>query len=251
MGELYEELAPYYHLIFQDWSASIARQAGQLSQIIAARWPKPGRVLDVACGIGTQALGLAALGYRVVGSDLSAGAVARARQEAQRRGLSIELSVCDMRDAHRHHGNGFRVILCCDNSLPHLLTDRDLLTALRQFFACLAMGGGCVISVRDYALEPRGQNLVKPYGVCIEGGSRYLMFQVWDFDGEYYDLKFFVVEENLATGAAVTRVMRSRYYAVSTDKLCELMRQAGFGNVARLDDVFYQPVLVGTKLEAG
>ena len=32
-------------------------------------------ILDVACGIGTQTLGLAALGHRVTASDLSAGAV--------------------------------------------------------------------------------------------------------------------------------------------------------------------------------
>jgi hypothetical protein len=41
--------------------------------------------------------------------------------------------------------------------------------------------------------------------------------------------------------------MRSRGYAISTVRLCELMREAGFGNVKRLDGVFYQPVLVGTK----
>jgi 2-polyprenyl-3-methyl-5-hydroxy-6-metoxy-1,4-benzoquinol methylase len=35
-------------------------------------------VLDCACGIGTQSLGLAKLGYHVTGSDLSADAVRRA-----------------------------------------------------------------------------------------------------------------------------------------------------------------------------
>lgn len=41
--------------------------------------------------------------------------------------------------------------------------------------------------------------------------------------------------------------MRSRYYAVSTGKLLALMQRAGFENVRRLDEVFYQPVLVGTR----
>jgi tRNA/tmRNA/rRNA uracil-C5-methylase (TrmA/RlmC/RlmD family) len=35
-------------------------------------------VLDCACGIGTQALGLALRGHRVVGTDVSARAVVRA-----------------------------------------------------------------------------------------------------------------------------------------------------------------------------
>lgn len=74
-----------------------------------------------------------------------------------------------------------------------------------------------------------------------------MLFQTWDFEGEYYDLGFFVVEEEMATKQVKTRVMRSMYYAVSTERLCELMREAGFENVKRLDGAFYQPILLGTK----
>jgi len=42
--------------------------------------------------------------------------------------------------------------------------------------------------------------------------------------------------------------MRSRYYAISPCKVLTLMEEAGFAAVKRLDDVFYQPVLIGTKL---
>jgi hypothetical protein len=41
--------------------------------------------------------------------------------------------------------------------------------------------------------------------------------------------------------------MRSRYYAIGTDRLLDLMRRAGFSAVERLDDRFYQPVLVGDR----
>ena len=41
--------------------------------------------------------------------------------------------------------------------------------------------------------------------------------------------------------------MRSRYYAISPKKLLGLMDDAGFAAVKRLDDVFYHPVLIGTK----
>lgn len=57
----------------------------------------------------------------------------------------------------------------------------------------------------------------------------------------------FVIEEDLSSEAIQTHAMRPRYYAVSTDKLLALMREAGSQKVARLDEVFYQPVLVGTK----
>src|SRR6266542_201436 len=82
----YDQLAPFYHLIFPDWEASIQRQAAAVDAIVRQRWGEARLdILDVACGIGTQALGLAALGHRVTGSDLSAAAIERARREAKGR----------------------------------------------------------------------------------------------------------------------------------------------------------------------
>ena len=247
LADFYDRLAPFYHLIYPDWNASIQRQGEQLGALIEARWPGRRKLLDVSCGIGTQAIALALRGYQVTGSDLSVSAVERARREAAARGLAIDWSVGDMRRAHAHHGTGFELVVSCDNSLPHLLTDADLLLALREMRACLAVGGGCVVTVRDYEREARGRNLVKPYGVRIENGTRTLLFQVWDFDGDQYDLSFFFVAEDLASGAVSTQLLRSRYHAVSTGRLCELMVEAGFDAVRRIDRAFYQPVLVGTR----
>jgi 2-polyprenyl-3-methyl-5-hydroxy-6-metoxy-1,4-benzoquinol methylase len=53
--------------------------------------------LDCTCGIGTQALGLAALGYSVVGTDISTEAIRRARTEAETRGLNAQFRVADLR----------------------------------------------------------------------------------------------------------------------------------------------------------
>ena len=86
MPDFYDELAPLYHLIYQDWDASIRRQGEQLSALIKTEWPKSKRVLDVSCGIGTQAIALAQYGYCVTGSDISANAIERAEQEARARG---------------------------------------------------------------------------------------------------------------------------------------------------------------------
>jgi SAM-dependent methyltransferase len=243
----YDELAPFYHLIFPDWEASIRRQAEALDQVIRERWGD-GRlsILDVACGIGTQALGLAALGHRVTASDVSTGAVERARREAAARGLAVRCSVADMRQAAAHHGEQFDLVIACDNSVPHLLTDEDLLAVFGQLLACTRPGGGCLISVRDYDGEERAGVHVKPYGIRDEGGVRYLVWQVWEFHGPIYDLAMYFVEDRGGPNCT-TRVMRSQYYAVGTDKLMELMRQAGFAQVERLDGRFYQPILVGRR----
>ena len=68
----YDELAPLYHLVYENWEASVARQGTALASLIGEHWGTGARtVLDAAVGIGTQALGLLALGFQVTGSDLS------------------------------------------------------------------------------------------------------------------------------------------------------------------------------------
>jgi SAM-dependent methyltransferase len=58
--------------------------------------PKGGKALDIAMGTGRNALYLASLGFRVTGIDLSAVAVEKCRQKAERLGLPIEALVADL-----------------------------------------------------------------------------------------------------------------------------------------------------------
>lgn len=240
----YDALAPFYHLVYENWNESIERQSTALDALIRSLAPDRARtVLDLACGIGTQSLGLAAKGYRVTASDISPAAVERACREAEARGLDLAWSVADMRRAHDHHGGGFDVVLCADNALPHLLTDDEILGALREFYKCTRPDGLCLITVRDYAALERGGVQFRPYGVRTENGVRHLLFQVWEWRGDLYDFHFYITRD--LGDECKTWVMRSTYYAITIDRLAELMTQAGFHSVRRHDGAFFQPVLAG------
>jgi glycine/sarcosine N-methyltransferase len=81
----YDDLAPLYHLVYENWEATVARQGTALASLIGEEWGAGARsVLDAAIGIGTQALGLLALGFRVTGSDLSPVSVMRAQRRLPR-----------------------------------------------------------------------------------------------------------------------------------------------------------------------
>jgi SAM-dependent methyltransferase len=244
----YDNLAPLYHLVYPDWERSIESQSTALAGIIRGRWGESIRtILDVSCGIGTQAIGLARLGYEVTGSDLSPRAIERAVVEAQRRDLAIRFSVCDMRNAYSHHQKQFDLVISCDNSITHLLCDEEIRKALDELYQSTRPGGGCLLTVRNYDQEERGTGIIKPYGVRPSGESRYVIFQVWDFTGDIYDLAMYFVEDDGKSEISRAHVFRARYYAISPNRLLRLMEDAGFTHVERLDEGFYQPVLVGSR----
>lgn len=246
LADFYDRLAPFYHLVHADWPASIERQASQLDSVIRELWGESvTSVLDAACGIGTQAIGLAERGYRVTASDISPASLERARREAAQRSLEIEFGLADLRTLPASHPRRFDLVIACDNAIPHLLDDDQIRTAFRAMHACTAEGGGALISVRDYDPADGGTKVV-PYGLRIEGDRRYLVFQVWDFHGALYDLAMYFVEDR-GTSECTTHVMRSRYYAVPVARLVELMAEAGFQGVRRIDQRFFQPLIVGFK----
>ena len=242
----YDQMTPYYHLVYQDWAASLERQAIQLDKLIQENWGGTDQsILDVACGIGTQALGLAQHAYQVTASDLSALEVERAKTEAKKRGLDIAFSVADMRQAYEHHQSQFDVLIACDNAVPHLLSDKDILQAFSQFYQCLRPGGGLIISVRDYDKEQKTSQ-IKAEGLHLIDGVRHIMFQVWEFEGDIYELSMYLVKDDGQTSCQ-TQVMRAHYYAIGTKRLISLLQEAGFTKVKRLDDVYFQPVILATR----
>ncbi len=149
-AEEFYDLAGEYHLLFEDWWEA-AKGHGEIdARLLLDLGVHPGaRLLDCTCGIGTQALPLALRGYRVLGTDISAAAIARAQQEAGKRDIPVDFAVCDVRNVGRLVPARFEAAFACDNSLAHLLTEDDLLGALRSIRTCLVPGGVFLASLRD------------------------------------------------------------------------------------------------------
>ena len=247
--DMYDEIADVYHLVYEDWDAAITEQAASLDTIIREHLGAPPlSVLDVSCGIGTQSLGLAALGYDVTGSDPAARSVERARREAAARGLSIQFHVADMRACSTVHASGFDVVLSADNAVPHLLTDEDILEAFRAFRATVRPGGLALISVRDYRPdEDRTSPQLWPYGFRTDGEDRFFVVQTRDWDGDTYDVAMYFIREARGDRPAAVISGSSRYRAVTTDRLEELFTEASFHETRRLDGRFFSPVVLALR----
>ena len=241
----YNDLAPYYHLILEDWDGAVRWQAEVLDTLIA-RLVGPGskRILDATCGIGTQAIGLALKGHAVTASDLSRQAVARARQEAARLGAELEPAVADMRELDRQfEGRAFDLVVSLDNALPHLETDAELERALTGFRSLLEEGGLVLASIRDYdrLREERPEGLAPKVFRGNQGERRVSQVWRWSDDGSACDIEI-VLEQG-----GETRVFKGRYRALTRAELTRALEASGFAGIDWLtpeDSGYYQPIVV-------
>jgi SAM-dependent methyltransferase len=251
----YEELADYYHLIYEDWDRSIKRQAETLNRLLASELGgNPLKILDCSCGIGTQSIGLAQLGHHVVASDLSQAAVHRAANEAHQRNLPIQFFVSDMTSLKDIEQNNFDAVIAIDNALPHI--DRSHLgQAAAAIKSKLRPNGLFIASIRDYDALIVERPTSQPPAFWGKPGSRRIVHQIWDWtDGTdtdpqkndpSYRLHLYITVESPQGWKAHHFV--SRYRWLLREELSSVLRDAGFNEIRWLmpaESGFYQPLVL-------
>ena len=247
--DFYDWFASDYHLVYEDWNAAVERQGAALDRLIRAIHKNPVDVLDCSCGIGTQAIGLARLGYRVQGTDISERSLERARLEAARRGVDISFAACDFRDLKPVEG-AFDVVISCDNAIPHLLTDDDLVQAFRAMRSKLRPGGLLLISVRDYDQASVDRPATAPPQIH-PGPPRKVVVRLHDWDSPdtlMYTVHLLVLTEGRAGWTVAHH--SSRYRAVGRATITRVAEDAGYTRVtwyAGADVGFHQPVMTAVN----
>ena len=244
--DFYEALAEYYHLIFEDWSKSIERQAGVLNPLIFKQTGRSSvNLLDCACGIGTQAIGFAQAGHRVVASDSSQAAVDRAEREARQRDLDISFFVSDMTSLDEIARSDFNVVVALDNALPHL-TSSQVGKAVRTLGSKLEPQGLFIASIRDYDNLILQRPTIQGPAFYGEGGERRIVHQVWDWiDDERYTVHLYITMQS--GGDWVARHFATEYRCLLRDELESALTSSGFEQVHWLmpqESGFYQPIVL-------
>jgi SAM-dependent methyltransferase len=245
-AQFYDGLADTYHALYRDWRSAGRDQAEALHRLLSRWHPEPADITDVACGIGTQLIGLAGLGHRVTGSDISARAVSRARQECAAAGVRAALLVADMRDLPLRDSCADAVI-CADNALPHLLADSDALAALAQMRRVLRPGGTAIVTTRDYDHVLAAPPVATLPQVYDSGAERVISFQLWTWREGMgsYDLEHFQVRLQ-ADGTWVTERRTAAYRAYTRAALAALASAAGLRDIRwhmPAESGFFQPVM--------
>lgn len=221
-ADFYDGLADTYHALYPDWRSAAMAQGEALHRLLGLVHRGPADIADVACGIGTQLVGLASLGHRVLGADISARAVRRARRECAAAGVPAAVVVADIRMLPLA-GSCADAVVCADNALPHLLADSDVVAALTEMSRVLRPGGTVIITSRDYdrvLADPPSGTLPQVFTSDV---GRIITFQLWTWreKTDIYDLEHFQVHEGPdGTRSTDRRTAVYRAYARRAYRTC-------------------------------
>lgn len=241
----YDDMASSYHLIFDNWDKAIERQRAILSPLVS-KSGAPGAILDCACGIGTQALGLARAGYDVEGTDISQAEVERASREAALRNLNVRFRVDDMRQLATCKAQHYGTVVAFDNAIPHLDSDEEVAEALASMRRSLRAQGRVFVSLRDYGTLLAQRPTMVPPSLFMDDGLRRIVHQVWDWqDARRYTVHLYITRQTDNHDWQSSHFV-GRYRAITTEEVATLAAQAGFNNVEILSPTvtgYYQPIV--------
>lgn len=244
----YNNLASQYDKLFPDWQAATHEQAEILNSLFREKgFDSSANVLDCACGIGTQAIGLAQLGYSVTASDISDAEIAEAKARAANNQAGICFERADFSALSDTFSRQFDIVICMDNALPHMLTRSALEVAVRSIINQIAAGGIFVASIRDYdALLSEKPPYSPPYIYKTDKGKR-VSFQTWDWNGDRYRLTQYIIDDE-----ETLQISRfdCEYRATCRDELTDLLIAGGCSKVewkSPEETGFYQPIVIAEK----
>ena len=244
----YDNLATQYDKLFLDWKADVREQAALLDRIFTQNgFDRTAQILDCACGIGTQAIGLAALGYNVTGSDISDAELAQARSRAEQNQVSLPFRHADFCALSDVFAERFDIVIAMDNALPHMLTNEALDGAIRSITDRIADGGMFVASIRDYdsILKDRPP-YSPPYIHDLARGQR-VCFQTWKWVGDNYRLIQYIIDDE---DTLQVSKFECEYRAVSRAEITQLLQKNGCKSITWLhpdETGFYQPIVIARK----
>jgi glycine/sarcosine N-methyltransferase len=147
-------------------------------------------------------------------------------------------------------GGSFDGVVCADNSLPHLLSNADVVTAMGEMRRVLRPGGAAIVTTRDYDLVRTGPapSSTPPQRSRDGLGRRVVTVQLWDWaeDGTQYAVTHLQTLEE-QPGQWQTQARSTVYRAWLRQELLALAAAAGFREATWLtpaEATFFQPVLV-------
>lgn len=231
---MYEAFSANYDR-FVNWEDRLAYELPFINDQIASLRRTPAQalsILDAACGTGMHAIALAGAGHQVNAADLFPQMIEKAEQNASAAAVKVRFKTAGLGDLARNFGREqFDLLLCLGNSLPHLLSEHELLDALVDFAAVLRQGGMLLIQNRNFdAVMRREERWMEPQTFRDAEGE-------WIFQRFYDFLPGGLIRFNIVTlkqsgdsgwqSAVTSTLLRAQLHA----ELEQALIDAGFNTI--------------------
>lgn len=226
---MYDDFSADYDR-FVDWDDRLAAELPFIEQQLETMDAR--RVLDAACGTGMHAIALAQRGYDVVGTDLSAGMIERARDNAAQAGADVRFEVAEFGELSVRVGDAFDVVLCLGNSLPHVLTPEELAATLADFAACLRPAGLLLIQNRNFDAVLADRTRWMSPQAHHEGENEWLFLRFYDFEPDGHLTFNLLTLHREGLGDWHQRITGTRLWPLTQADLTRAVKAAGFGAVS-------------------
>lgn len=112
---------------------------------------KEGLAIDVACGVGIDAIALTKQGYNIEGFDLESEMIIKAVNSAKQKQLKIKFFEASMLDINKYYdNNSISSLLCTGNSLVHLNTKNEIINFINNSYKLLKTKGILLIQIINF-----------------------------------------------------------------------------------------------------
>lgn len=195
------------------------------------------RVYEPGCGSGRLVVGLAQLGYQVVGSDLSEKSLQYLHRKLKRRNLTAQTELADMVDYVP--APTVDAAICTFNTFRHLLTEEAAVRHLRTIAAALRPGGIYILGFHIIPLDA-DEECTERWRAKHGATSVSVTLRVTDFDRQnrLEQIRVSLLARNRGNTVRCRTDYAMRLYTL--DEVDELLRQVPELELVGVHDFDYQ-----------
>lgn len=182
-------------------------------------------ILDVGCGTGRHYIPLMQKGYKVTGLDMSQNMLNVLKRKARESKIKPHVFRKDMREID--FVEKFDAAICMNSAFMYLLTDEDILRALRAFQGALKPGGVVIIDIMNFLslLGRYKENIVESYskdGIKVELA---ISHSIEDVPAIWNHQEFGIIDDN---GEIITYHEFHRFRMLNYNEMRRFLSEAGF-----------------------
>ncbi|KKI91468.1 hypothetical protein WQ54_14435 [Bacillus sp. SA1-12] len=233
--KFYDNIAEKYHWFFSSWDDVMERQMKNL--VPQLRNYNADTILDCSCGTGLQAIGLAKVGFDVVGTDLSQNMLDKAQRNATEAKVNLRLLKSDLRELNSNVVGLFDAVICMGNSIPHLMSEIDLKKALKNIYNCVNQSGVAIFEMRNYDKMLSEKPRFLPMRINDEKDGKFVsVLYVFDYLEKIVRFNIVYLIEDKNSGNKSMEVESVDYNPIKSEIFKKLLLEARFKEIEVLED---------------